>query len=50
MSRLMEKCEKITGEFFISNLTKTKHTSQKRLYIVIETCGHGSGLGGTGLM
>ena len=27
-----------------------RHTSQKRLYMVTKTCGHGRGVGGTGLM
>ena len=32
------------------NVLDTGHTSQKQLYMVIETCGYESGLGGTGLM
>ena len=28
----------------------TYHISQKRKYMVFETCGYGSGVGGTGLM
>ena len=45
----------ITWHLFVTKLKNlmvffNTHTSQKWLYMVIETCGYGRGLGGTGLM